>query len=148
MDGSRNSLYYLESRTFRVFNKEAKQNSYSSKKLLDKAFPSVPYSQNRHVKVKGNKSPFDGNLVYWSERNSKLYDGITSKLLKRQNHTCGYCGYKMTSQERVHLHHKDDNHGNCKDSNLTLVHESCHDYIHMSKEEVKFIQFPNVQSRK
>lgn len=148
MDGSRNSLYYLESRTFRVFNKEAKQSRYSSKKLLDKAFPSVPYSQNRHVKVKGNKSPFDGNLVYWSERNSKLYDGITSKLLKRQNHTCGYCGYKMTSQERVHLHHKGDNHGNCKDSNLTVVHESCHDYIHMSKEEVKFIQFPNVQSRK
>jgi len=78
MDGSRFPLYHIESRAFRVFNKETKQNRYTSKKLLDKAIPSVPCSENGHVNVKGEKSPFDGDITYWSERNSKLYDGETS----------------------------------------------------------------------
>ena len=133
MDGSRFSLYHLQNRTYKVFNKETKQNRYTSKKLLDKAFPAVSYSESKHVNVKGNKSPFDGDLTYWSERNSKLYDGETSKVLKRQNHTCGYCGLKCTSEERVHLHHIDGNHNNWKPKNLIVVHESCHDYIHMGK---------------
>ena len=133
MDGSRFSLYHIQYRTYKVFNKETKQNSHTSKKLLDKAFPSVFYSENKHVPVKGNKSPFDGDIAYWSERNSKLYDGKTSKALKRQNHKCGYCGLKMLSDEKVHLHHVDGNHNNSKAKNLLAVHESCHDYIHMSK---------------
>jgi RNA-directed DNA polymerase len=135
MDGSRFSLYHIQNRTFKVFNKETKQNRHTSKKLLDKAFPSVPYSENKHVMVKGNKSPFDGDIAYWSERNSKLYDGKTSKALKRQNHSCGYCGLKMLSDEKVHLHHVDGNHDNWKNNNLLALHESCHDYIHMSKSE-------------
>lgn len=133
MDGSRNSLVHIETRAFRVFNKEAKQNRLTSKKLLDKAFPSVPYSENKHINVKGDKSPFDGDIAYWSERNSKLYDGETSKALKRQDHTCGYCGLKLLSDERVHLHHVDGNHNNWKKDNLLAIHESCHDYLHMSK---------------
>jgi RNA-directed DNA polymerase len=56
----------------------------------------------------------------------------TSKALKRQNHTCGHCGMKCTSDERVHLHHRDGNHSNWKPKNLVAIHESCHDYIHMS----------------
>jgi RNA-directed DNA polymerase len=135
MDGSRFSLWNMHHKAFKVFNKEAKQNKVSAETLVKQAFPSVPYSENSHIKVKGNKSPFDGDLVYWSERNSKLYDGITSKQLKRQNHTCGHCGLKLTSDERVHIHHIDGNHNNWKDKNLVVVHESCHDYIHMSKRQ-------------
>jgi group II intron reverse transcriptase/maturase len=133
MDGSRNSLHHIKSRAFKVFNKETKQNRYSSKKLLDKAFPAVPYSENKHVNVKGEKSPFDGDITYWSERNSKLYDNETSKALKRQNQTCGHCGLKCISEERVHLHHIDGNHSNWKTKNLVALHESCHDYQHMGK---------------
>ncbi len=135
MDGSRFSLYHIQNRAFKVFNKETLQNRHTSKKLLDKAFPKVPYSENKHVNVKGEKSPFDGDIAYWSERNSKLYDGDTSKALKRQNHRCGYCSLKMLSDEKVHLHHIDGNHKNWKHKNLIAVHESCHDYIHMSKSK-------------
>ena len=134
-DGSRFSLWHIRNRAFKVFNKETKQNRESSKKLLDKSFPSVPYSENKHVKVKGNKSPFDGDITYWSERNSKLYDGATSQALKQQDHSCGYCGLKLLSDEKVHLHHVDGNHNNNKKNNLLAIHESCHDYIHMSKRE-------------
>jgi 5-methylcytosine-specific restriction endonuclease McrA len=133
MDGARFSLCHIESRAFKVFNKETKQNRYTSKKLLDKAFPALPYSENKFIMVKGEKSPFDGDLTYWSERNSKLYNGETSRALRRQNHICGYCGLKMLSDEKVHLHHVDGNHSNWRRNNLLAVHKSCHDYHHMSK---------------
>lgn len=115
MDGSRNSLHHIETRAYTVFNKEAKNSRYSSKKLLDKAFPA--------------------DITYWSERNSKLYDGTTSKALKRQNHACGICGMKMIPGETVHLHHVDGNHQNWTTKNCIAVHQSCHQYHHMSKEK-------------
>ncbi|MEH1857922.1 MAG: reverse transcriptase domain-containing protein [Nostoc sp.] len=133
MDGAKFSLCHTSYRAFLVFNKETKQDRYSTKKLIDKAFPSVPYSEGKHINVRGNKSPYDGDMAYWSERNSKLYDGATSTTLKKQNHTCGHCGMKCTSEERVHLYHIDGNHSNWKRNNLIAIHESCHDYIHMSK---------------
>jgi RNA-directed DNA polymerase len=132
MDGSRFSLWHTHLRTWKVFNRESKNSKESTTKLIEKAFPYVPYSEFKHFNVKGEKSPFDGDMVYWSERNSNLYDGETSKALKRQNHTCGKCGLKCTSEERVHLHHIDGNHNNWKIKNLIAVHESCHDYTHMS----------------
>lgn len=135
MDGARNSLYFIQNRAFKVFNKEQKQNRYSSKKLLNQAFPAVSYSENKFVNVKGDKSPYDGDLAYWSKRNSKLYDNCTSRALKRQNHSCITCGLKFTSGERVHLHHVDGNHDNWRWDNLVAIHESCHDYLHMSKSD-------------
>src|SRR4028118_1583802 len=122
LEGSRLSLWFIQNRAFKVFNKESKQSRYTSKKLLDKAFPSVPYSENKFVNVKGKKSPYDGDIAYWSKRNSKLYDGKTSKALKRQNHKCGKCGLKMLGDEKVHLHHVDGNHSNSKTKNLLAVH--------------------------
>ena len=132
MDGSRNSLYFIQKRAYTVFNKETKQNRHTSKSLLDKAFPTVPYSENKHINVRGNKSPYDGDITYWSERKSKLYDGHTSKAIKKQIHSCKACGLKFVGEERIHLHHVDGNHSNWEKSNLVAVHESCHDYIHMS----------------
>ena len=133
MDGSRFTLWFIQKRAWKIFNKETRLTPEFTTKLVNKAFPKVPYSENKYVMVKGEKSPYDGDLVYWSERNSKLYDGETSKLLKKQSHTCGHCGLKCTNEERVHLHHRDGNHNNWKPKNLTVIHESCHDYIHMSK---------------
>ena len=118
MDGSRNSLYHIQYRTLKVFNKETNQNRYTSKLLLDKAFPSVPYSENKHINVKGKKSPYDGDVAYWSERKSKLYDGRTSKALKRQNHECKACGLSFVGDEKIHLHHVDKNHNNWQQDNL------------------------------
>jgi RNA-directed DNA polymerase len=135
MSGSRFSLWFLSKRTHTVFNKETKNTKESSTELVKKAFPTVPLSQSSYVIVKGNKSPFDGDLVYWSQRNSKLYDGITSKAIKKQNHSCGHCGMKLISDELIHLHHIDGNHDNWKTKNLLAIHESCHDYLHMSNKE-------------
>jgi RNA-directed DNA polymerase len=136
MSGTRNSLWFINNRTFRVFNKETKQDKYSATKLIEKAFPTVSFSENKHINVKGNKSPYDGDISYWSERQSKLYDGYTSKALKWQSHSCASCGLKFVGEERVHLHHVDGNHSNWKRENLEAIHESCHDFLHMSKRAI------------
>ena len=133
LSGSRFSLYFLTHRAWKVFAKEQKLNRYQVDDLIDKAFPCVPYREHNHVKVKGDLSPFDGDVTYWSERNSKYYDGPLAAALKRQQHTCGHCGLKLTGGEIVQLHHIDGNHDNWKRKNLTAVHKSCHNYIHMSK---------------
>lgn len=134
LDGSRFSLWRMEHRTWKVFKQEKKLNRYQINDLVTKAFPKVSYAENRHVNVAGERSPYDGDSLYWSTRNSKLYNGITASLLRRQHHACGYCGAKLIGDERIHLHHIDSNHSNWKSQNLMVVHESCHDYIHMSKQ--------------
>ncbi len=133
MDGSRNSLYFIQKRAYTVFNKETKQNRYSCKTLLVKAFPAVPYSENKHINVKGDKSPYDGDMPYWSDRKSKLYDGTTSKAIKKQNRKCVACGLTFIGEEKIHLHHLDGKHDNWDKKNLVAIHESCHDYIHMDR---------------
>ena len=147
MDGRKLSLYHTQNRAYKVFNKETKQNRHSAKGLLNKAFPAVPYSENKHINVKGEKSPYDGDIAYWSERNSKLYDGETSKALKRQSHKCGQCGLKTMTDERVQLHHVDGNHNNWKRNNLLAIHESCHDYLHMSKGASQEHREPDARKR-
>ena len=133
MDGSRNSLNFIRKRAYSVFNKETRQNRYTCKTLLDKAFPAVPYSENKHINVKGNKSPYDGDMSYWSERKSKLYNGSASKAIKKQDRKCIACGLTFIGEEKVQLHHVDGNHDNWDKKNLVAMHESCHDYIHMDR---------------
>ncbi|MDJ0732409.1 MAG: reverse transcriptase domain-containing protein [Crocosphaera sp.] len=134
MSGSKFSLWRTAYATFKRFNRrEKKLDRYKTRELLLKAFPSVPYAENRFVNVKGDKSPYDGDTVYWSKHNNKLYTDFTSKCLKRQNQSCGHCGLKFISDEKVQLHHIDGNHDNWRVQNLLTVHQSCHDYIHMGK---------------
>ena len=113
--------------------RKKKLTRFQVNKLINKVFAPVPYSENRYTMVKGDYSPFNGDITYWSKRNSLLYNGATSKALKKQNHICGHCGLSFLYGQRVHLHHRDGNHNNWKPQNLLAVHQSCHNYIHMSK---------------
>ncbi|NET85726.1 MAG: RNA-dependent DNA polymerase [Moorea sp. SIO1F2] len=130
MSSARDSLWFMNQTANRKFRKEKKVNRYKANELCKKGFPKVGYKQNQHVNVKGTKSPYDGDLVYWSNRNSRLYSDATSEALKKQNHSCGHCGLKFLEDESVHLHHVDGNHDNWKSKNLLAVHQSCHQQIH------------------
>lgn len=133
MDGSRFSLWDLNHKTFKVFLKQKTINRHDAKRMVVQAFPNVGYSENRFVNVKGSKSPFDGDINYWAKRSNTLYDGALAKILRKQNHSCGYCNIKFVSDERIELHHIDGNHNNWDEKNLLGIHRSCHQYIHMSK---------------
>ncbi|MEO1430006.1 MAG: reverse transcriptase domain-containing protein [Cyanobacteria bacterium J06632_19] len=139
MSNTRDKLWFLNNRTFKVFNKQKKMNRHKAESLVRKAFPSVKWSENKFVNVKGEKSPYDGDVIYWSQRESKLYDETSAKLLKKQNHTCARCGMKFLPGEDIHLHHIDGNHDNWKPKNLEMVHQSCHQYTHMSRANAQNI---------
>jgi RNA-directed DNA polymerase len=87
-----------------------------------------------HTKVKNNKSPFDGDILYWSTRLGRhpLLPANQAIALKRQKGRCGHCGLTFTSSDIIELHHinpiKDN--GARAHSNLHALHGHCHDATH------------------
>ena len=63
MDGSKFSLWETRHRACKVFLKQKTINRYEAERLIKIAFPAIGYSENRFVNVKGNKSPYDNDLV-------------------------------------------------------------------------------------
>jgi group II intron reverse transcriptase/maturase len=98
---------------------------------LFKGFIPTKYKVFGHNNVRGTKSPYDGDLLYWSKRNCDQYDGIFHRTLRKQEWKCAECKLLFTNEERINLHHRDGKHNNWKANNLAAIHESCHDYIHM-----------------
>ena len=83
----------------------------------------------RHVKVQGGRSPYDGDWVYWSRRRG-LYPTVTptvARLLKHQGGQCFDCGLYFGPEDLLEIHHLDKNPKNNKRENLALVHRHCHD---------------------
>jgi RNA-directed DNA polymerase len=99
----------------------------------------------RHVKVRGEKTPFDGDWLYWSSRMGN-YPGvglILGRLLKQQGGRCVHCGhYFLPGQDLLERHHKDRDRKNNKRSNLELVHRHCHDAAHGAPAEGRPAKLP------
>jgi 5-methylcytosine-specific restriction endonuclease McrA len=133
-DMIKHDLWHTNYSTFRKLIKQPSINKTKAIDLIKAAFPSISYSINKFINVKGNKSPFDGDLVYWSKRNSKYYNGPTVKTLKRNNYRCHLCNQYLHNEEKIELHHVNGNHNNWKPKNLQVLHQSCHDIIHHSKK--------------
>ena len=129
-DMSKYDLWKLDNYVFKKILKNKNYSLDSSIKLVRKAFPKIGYLMNRFINVKQDKSPYDGDLVYWSKRKGKLYNGMTLRQLQKQFYTCSYCKLQFTDDEDIHLHHIDDNHNNWSSYNLTVMHKSCHQYLH------------------
>jgi RNA-directed DNA polymerase len=89
----------------------------------------------RHIKVKGSKSPFDGDWVYWSTRMGRDPNKPLQvvKLLQKQKGKCVYCGLYFRSEDIMEVHHRDGNHTHQEYSNLALLHGHCHDSTHSEK---------------
>jgi RNA-directed DNA polymerase len=84
-----------------------------------------------HVKVQGPASPFDGNLVYWSQRlrTHPLMATRVARLLTRQEGRCAGCGLFLTDQDRIEVDHIVPRSlgGSHDETNLRLLHRHCHD---------------------
>ena len=85
----------------------------------------------RHIKVKGNVSPYDGNINYWGSRMRKHPEIRTSvaKLLKKQKGKCNYCQLTFTTEDKIERDHVIPRQagGNKLKDNLQLLHKHCHD---------------------
>ncbi|MEQ8186522.1 MAG: group II intron reverse transcriptase/maturase [Candidatus Eremiobacterota bacterium] len=88
----------------------------------------------RWIKVKGNRSPYDGDEIYWSKRLGSKYltsDPQKSRLIKVQNGKCAYCKTSFKPDDKIEKHHliAKVNGGSSIDKNLVLLHLTCHDRI-------------------
>ena len=85
----------------------------------------------RHVKVKGESSPYDGNLVYWSTRmgNNPEMPNRISKILKKQKGKCTHCEMFFREDDVLEVDHKIPKSQGGRDSydNWQLLHRHCHD---------------------
>lgn len=85
----------------------------------------------RYVKVKGNKSPFDGDWVYWSARmgHHPEVSPRVAKLLKRQKGKCSECGSFFIVDDLMEIDHiiPKELGGIDVYNNLQLLHRHCHD---------------------
>lgn len=86
----------------------------------------------RHVKVKGDKSPFDGDWTYWAARLGREPTKPTRvvNLLKRQYGRCANCRLRFMAGDIMEVHHHDRDRLNNRYSNLALLHGHCHDVVH------------------
>jgi RNA-directed DNA polymerase len=91
----------------------------------------VACSSNNYVKVKGDKSPYDGDLVYWSTRmgNHPEMPNREAFLLKKQKGKCAHCGLNFREDDLIEVDHKIPTSLGGKNDwkNLQLLHRHCHD---------------------
>ena len=85
----------------------------------------------RHIKVRDTASPYDGNLVYWSQRlrEHPLIDPRTGYLLKLQKGDGARCGLKFMDGDLMETDHTIPIRlgGDDRIMNLQLLHRHCHD---------------------
>jgi RNA-directed DNA polymerase len=85
----------------------------------------------RHTLIQPDKSPYDGDWVYWSTRRGTDIEAPTrvAKLLKKQKGKCPYCRQYFTSSDLLEVDHITPRSQGGKDDykNLQLLHAHCHD---------------------
>ena len=72
-------------------------------KNLGIELPQIKYNSTGYVKIKGNKSLFDGDTVYWVNRMNKKYDGIRRSLINSQDTKCPRCNLRLRVNDEVHI---------------------------------------------
>jgi len=96
----------------------------------------------RHIKVKGTSSPYDGNLLYWSQRlkTHPLMHETKAKLLQKQQGTCRWCELHFTDGDILEVDHLDRNRHHNDLSNKMLLHRHCHDERHAKLAQTEQIR--------
>ena len=85
----------------------------------------------RHVKIQGNRSPYDGDWAYWATRKGKHPElpKRTAFLLHQQKGKCAACGLYFKQEDLLEIDHiipTSQGGRNCYE-NWQLLHQHCHD---------------------
>jgi RNA-directed DNA polymerase len=84
-----------------------------------------------HTKIGGDKSPYDGDLIYWSSRMGKHPEmpKRTASLLKKQKGKCAHCGLFFRDGDLLEVDHivPKSKGGKNEYKNCQLLHRHCHD---------------------
>jgi len=122
---------------------KVKDRRNKEKDLILYRIESTPIT--RHVKVKGEASPFDKEFSqYWENRykqmgKKKWANGSKNEqVAKNQNWKCPICGEPLANGEDIETHHivpvKDG--GTDRIENLVHLHKSCHKQVHSKSKQL------------
>ena len=93
-----------------------------------------------YIKVKGEASPYNGDLIYWSSRMGRHPEmpKRTASLLKKQKGKCNWCELIFRENDVIETDHIIPTTAGGKDEykNLQLLHRHCHDEKTKSDLEV------------
>jgi RNA-directed DNA polymerase len=85
----------------------------------------------RHLKVKGDRSYFDGDVIYWSTRRGTHPElpNRVALLLKRYKGSCPECGLRFVEGDVIEIDHiiRKQDGGTDQFENLQPLHRHCHD---------------------
>jgi RNA-directed DNA polymerase len=85
----------------------------------------------RHVKVRGDKSYFDGDVLYWGTRKGTHPElpKRVARLLKKYKGRCPECGLIFAGDDAIEVDHviSKGNGGKDEFDNLQPLHSHCHD---------------------
>jgi len=100
----------------------------------------------KFVKIAGDKSPYDGDYLYWGKRLAK-YSGLSNvilKLLKKQDFRCNYCKARFMLGERMEIDHiiPKSRGGGDESGNLQVLHKVCH--VAKTREDSTLINIPDL----
>ncbi|MBK8986755.1 MAG: HNH endonuclease [Chloroflexi bacterium] len=95
----------------------------------------------RHIKVRGNKSPYDGDWVYLATRRGRQ-PGLPKRvatLLKWQAGKCAYCGLYFGAEDKSEVDHiiSKARGGHDGYNNWQLLHAHCHHQKTVKDEKLK-----------
>ncbi|MBK7916615.1 MAG: group II intron reverse transcriptase/maturase [Chloroflexi bacterium] len=98
----------------------------------------------RHIKVSGNKSPYDGDWVCWATRRGRQ-PGLPKRvatLLKWQAGKCAYCGLYFGAEDKSEVDHiiSKARGGHDGYNNWQLLHAHCHHQKTVKDEKLKQLE--------
>ncbi len=101
----------------------------------------------RHIKVRGELSPYNGETLYWGKRmsNHPEMKKSVANLLKKQNGKCNWCGLPFQEGDKLENDHIKPVKagGSNKLENRQLLHKHCHDI--KTKSDLKVIKHYKAQ---
>jgi len=100
---------------------------------------------SKFVKISGDKSPYDGDYLYWEKRLAK-YSGLSNvilKLLKKQDFKCNICKARFMLGERMEIDHiiPKSRGGSDGYDNLQVLHKVCH--VAKTRDDSSLIIIPD-----
>jgi len=149
--------YFPEGKTYKFYGSEHQDNwtlvgEYKSKKgqKATNYLPKLAWfsTREKHVKIQGRSSPYDGDHVYWAVRQMKHsgYSREVSILLNKQNGKCYYCGQELTILDTFEVDHSipRSQGGSDKLENKKLLHKACH-VQKTASDRQKYIDLPKLK---
>jgi group II intron reverse transcriptase/maturase len=127
-DMSQINTWSINNWVYKFCKKKTKMDKSLIKGEVQNIFNGHTSKVNGYINVRYNKSPFDGDWVYWSRRQDLRYGSLHYKIAKRQNYRCKKCNLYFKSKDQIELHHKNGNPHNNRYNNLLAEHRSCHQF--------------------